>query len=230
MTRIRPGARLTGVAFYFALFLVVVFLLAIAARGQGTLSIANQNTPPTGGYAPGAVVPLTITKTGNSATTAFQFDISASAGLITGAVGPALPAGKALTCSSAPPYRCIAVGLDTNAIPDGIVAVLSVALPASIASSPVTVTVSNPIEADAGGNAVPTVIGNPTVSLSIKNGCDVNGDGSVGSADLSVVVSAVAAGNTSTATDLNKDGKTNVLDGQIVATAGTGPAFTCNAK
>lgn len=231
MTRFRSW--LVARAFDAGVFLLVFFALQAAfgiAHGQSTLSISNQNTPPAGGYAPGAVVPLIITKTGNPTATGFEFDIAVSAGTIAGSAGPALPAGKFVSCSPAPPLSCIAIGLDDNSIPDGAAMVLSVTLPANISSSPVTVTISNPVESDPNGSSLPTVIGNPTVSLSIKNGCDVNGDGSVSSADLSVVVNAALAHVTSTTTDLNKDGKTNVLDAQIVATAGTAPAFTCNAK
>ncbi len=183
------------------------------------------------GYAPGTTVPLNITKTGNPAT-GIQFDLAipAGTGTLTLALGPAVPAGKSITCSAGASVRCLIVGLDTNTIPDGIVAVASVTLANPLAMNPVTATLANPIEADAGATSLPVATVNPTLSLSIKNACDVNGDGSVTLADLSAVVAQAVTKTNSAQTDLNRDGKTDVLDAQIVGTAGTGPAFACLAN
>jgi len=206
-------------------------LACMGAFAQGTLSLSNAGTAPAAGYAPGATVTLNITKTGNSPT-GIQFDLSipAASGAVAMALGPAAPAGKTITCSTGVSIRCLVVGLDTNVIPDGIVAVASVTLASSLNASPVAVTLANPVEADAGANSLPVTIPNPTLSLSIKNACDVNGDGIVSQADLVVVVAQAITKINAVATDLNRDGKTDVLDAQIVATAATGPAFTCLAR
>lgn len=208
----------------------ILFFISVAAFAQN-LSIANQNTPPSGGYAPGATVPLAISKSGNPGAAALQFDlaISAGGGTITVAPGPAMPATKNLQCSTVAPLRCLIAGFNTAAIPDGVLAIATVQIAATVTSSPVTATISKPVESDANGVAIPTVIGNPTVSLSIRSGCDVDGDGSVSSADFSAVASAITS-QAASGPDLNKDGSTNAQDAQIVATAGTPPAFTCNAK
>jgi hypothetical protein len=173
---------------------------------------------------------LNITKAGNSPT-GLQFDLSlpAASGAVSVALGSAAPAGKSLTCSTGASIRCLIVGLDTNVIPDGVVAVASITLANPLTANSVAVTLANPIEADAAADSLPVTVANPTVSLSIKSACDVNGDGSVSSADLTAVVSQAVTKNSVTATDLNKDGKTDVVDGQIVATAATGPAFACLA-
>jgi hypothetical protein len=211
--------------------LPVLLLASLGALAQGTLTLSNSATPPAAGYAPGSTVSLNIMKTGNSPT-GIQYDLSipASTGSITFALGPAAPAGKSITCSAGVAVRCLLVGLDTNIIPDGIVAVASVTLAKPLAANPVVVTLSNPIEADAGANSLPVTIANPTVSLSIKSACDVDGDGSVSAADLTAVVAQAITQSSSAATDLNGDGRTDVLDAQIVATATAGPSFTCLAR
>jgi hypothetical protein len=203
-----------------------LLLTGLCGFAQGTLTLSNTATPPPAGYTPGATIPLNITKTGNSPT-GIQFDLSipASTGAITIALGPGVPAGKSITCSTGASTRCLIVGLDTNVIPDGIVAVASVTLANPLTVNPVAVMLANPVEADAGANSLPVTIANPTLSLSIKNGCDVNGDGSVTSADLSAVAAQAITKTNATATDLNRDGKTDVLDAQIVGTAATGPAL-----
>lgn len=210
-------------------FFSILLVISVAALAQN-LSIANQGTPPSGGYAPGATVPLAISKSGNPAATALQFDfgISAGGGTITVAAGPAMPATKTLQCSSVAPLRCLIAGFNTATIPDGVLAIATVQIAATVTST-VTATISKPVESDINGLAIPTVIGNPTVSLSIKNGCDVDGDGLVSSADLSRVANAITS-QAASGPDLNSDGTTNAQDAQIVATAGTPPAFTCNAK
>ncbi len=213
---------------------LIAMLLAAVAFGQAaTLSVSNPSTPPQGGYIGGAVIPLVVTKSGNPTATGVQFNITPAPGVqsITVTLGAGIPAGsKSVTCNPFAPYTCIVVGLNTTAIPDGVIATATVTLATTITSSPVNITISAPIEVDGGANALPTTLGNPTVSLLIKSGCDVNGDGSVGSADLSQVTSQAILGSTSTTTDLDKNGVTNVIDSQIVATAATPPAFTCLAK
>lgn len=215
-------------------FLLPLLFAACACRAQGTLSLVNPATPPVAGYAAGATVPLNITKTGNPTTTALQFDITAPANsaTITFAVGPAVTAGtKLIQCSPAPfPVRCILFGLANAApIPDGTVVVASVTLPGTTAVNPVPVTISAPIESDSGGNGLTVAVGNPTVSLPLKSGCDVNSDGTTTGADTQVVVNAVTARTTSVATDLDSNSKTDALDVQIAATSATPPLFTCNA-
>jgi hypothetical protein len=210
--------------------LLTLLLTCLSVFAQGTLTLSGSGTPPPAGYAPGATVSLNIAKTGNSPT-GIQFDLSipSSTGAITLALGPTVPAGKSIACSTGVSVRCLLVGLDTNVIPDGIVAVASVTLANPLTANPVVVILANPVEADAGANSLPVTISNPTLSLSIKNACDVNGDGSVSLADLTVVVAQAITKNSAATTDLNKDGKTDVLDAQIVGTAATGPAFTCLA-
>lgn len=229
----RPTA---GEAFRFlfdALLVAAVALLIIQAGKAQTISLTNPASPLPATYAPGAAVPLSVFKTGNATATGIQFDLAVAAGgTITVAPGPVMPASKQLSCSSQLPaaaLTCLIVGLNVDPIPDGVVAVVTVQLASAVASSPVVATISNVVEADGAGSALTESIGNPTVSLSIRNGCDVNGDGLVGSADFSAVVSVAVQKGTNATTDLNKDGKTNVLDAQIVGTAATAPAFTCLA-
>jgi hypothetical protein len=139
-----------------------------------------------------------------------------------------LASAKQVSCSIfSPNFTCVIVGLNATTIPDGIIATANVTLATAGLTSPVTVNVANPVETDATGTALAVTVANPIVSLSIRNLCDVTGDGSVSSADLSAVINAAIAKAASP--DLNSDGKVNVQDAQIVATATVGPTFTCNA-
>lgn len=210
--------------------LLSLFFTACTMFAQATLSLVNPGPIPPAGYLPGATITLNIVKTGNASTTGLQFDVGTTAGSITAAVGPAVTTGsKIVQCSTVNPIRCLEIGLaNTTVIPDGTVVVASLTLPASVSTSPVVVTLSNPVEADAGGNSLTVTVGNPTVSLSIKNACDVNGDGSVSSADSSAVVNQALTRTSTATTDLNGDGKTDVLDAQIAATAAS-PGGVCNA-
>ncbi len=215
---------------HFFFLAILSIALSVGLHAQ-TLSIVNPASPPPL-YQPGAVIPLNITKAALGTSAAFQFDLALSAGTFTAAPGPALPSSKFLSCSSqaggATTSTCLAAGINQDVIADGVVAIITVTLPAALTSSPVNVVISNPVAADKDGSGLPVSLGNPSLSLSIRSGCDVNGDGSTGSADFSAAVNAVL--NRQNTVDLNKDSKTNVLDVQIVATAATPPAFTCNAK
>lgn len=230
---IRPTGEIFRLLFDSILVVALVLAIVASAKAQ-VISLTNPATAPAGGYAPGATIPLSITKTGNPNVTGVQFDLTAGAGASVAVTpGAALPPSKTLTCFPVVPsgvVTCLAVGLNIDDIPDGTLAVATVQLaPAAIGSSPIVVTILNVVATDAAGTALPATIGNPTVSLLLRSSCDVNGDGSVGSADLSAVVSVAIQKGTNTATDLNKDGKTNVQDAQIVGTAATAPAFTCLA-
>lgn len=211
---------------------VLLFLISsLACFAQAaTLTPANTTTPPAGGYPSGAVIPISIAKTGNPTATGLQFDIQTSAGV--SSVVMSIPAGLAVTkqLSCAPfssNFRCLIVGFNTSVIPDGVIATATVTLASSINTSPVNVTVANPVETDATGTALAVTVANPTVSLPTRNPCDVTGDGSVSPLDLSAVVNPATL--RASTPDLNSDGTANVQDAQIVATAGTGPAFVCNA-
>ncbi len=209
--------------------LMLASLLSLPLFAQGTLSPSNAGSPPAGGYTAGSVVQINVSKAGNASATGIQFDVQAPSGVasLTISIPAGLAASKSLTCSPGTSTTCLIVGFNTTPIPDGIIATAAITLASSVSTSPVNVTVANPLEADASGTALAVTVANPTVSLSIRNPCDVTGDGSVTSADLSAVVSAALAKAASP--DLNSDGKVNVQDAQIVATAGTGPSFTCNA-
>lgn len=213
--------------------LLLLFTSVVCFAQSATLAPVNTTTPPAAGYAPGAVIPINIVKAGNPTATALQFDVQSMAGVATvsWSVSPAIAGSKILTCSANGPATgtCALVGLNQTVIPDGVVAIGTVTLAPSVNVSPVVFSISNPIESDPNGASLAVSVANPTVSLSIApSRCAVTGDGAVSSADLQAVVNQIVARTTSAATDLNTDGKTNVLDAQIVATAAT--TGVCNSK
>ncbi len=206
----------------------MLLILCVSVMAQGTLSLVAP-TPPAGGYSPGAVIPVNLVKAGNS-TSAIQFSApwATNIATVSWVLAPALAPAKALTCGGvASPTICTIVGFNQTLIPDGTIATATVTLANSIATSPVTFSVTNPIESDINGASLAVSLANPTISFSIKNPCAVTGGGSVVSADLSAVISQIIAKTTTAATDLDSSGTTNVLDAQIVATAGS--TGVCNA-
>lgn len=216
---------------------LALFLLASALLfAQGTLTLVNTGTPPAAGYAAGAVVPLAINAAGNNTcgagslgcVTGAEFTVTTTAGTIAFIAPASFGSAKTLACSPSSPYTCLLVGLNNiTPIPAGLLATVSLTIPTPAPTTPITVTLSNPVEADGAGNGLVVTVLNPTVSLSPVNRCAVTGDSSVSSADTSAVINEALTGMTTPATDLNSDGKTNVLDAQIVATAGSGGP--CNA-
>lgn len=206
--------------------LFLLSLFSVLSFAQGTLSLVNPS-PSASGYAPGAVVTLNVVKAGNPTDAAIQLQLSAvGVASVAVAPGPALPAGKFASCSSTLPLTCVLIGLDQNVIPDGVVATLNVTLATPFPGG--SVTLANVIEADTLGNSLAVSIANPTVSLPAPDRCDVNGDGTVGSADLSAVILAIVNGSPFSAVlDLNSDTVVNVLDAQIVSAAAV--TGTCSA-
>ncbi|HYW41807.1 MAG TPA: hypothetical protein VE959_03050 [Bryobacteraceae bacterium] len=103
----------------------------------------------------GTIFPIYLTLNSSTGTppAALQWDVIAPSGVTvtTEAAGAAAVAGgKTLSCSG---VRCLAWGLNSNAIPDGTVAVLSVSL-SSAASGSLSVQLANVFAASPGGSSV----------------------------------------------------------------------------
>lgn len=220
---------------------LLLLLIPAICFAQGTITPVNTTTPPASGYAPGAVIPINIVKSGNSAcsatgtgcVTALQFDQQSMVGVATVAwtIAPALAASKFISCGPPNGTTCVIIGLNQTPIPDGPVAVATVTLASTLTLPSVTFGLFNTaVESDSTGASLAVSVTNPTLLLPAqKSRCAVaSTNGTVGMADLQAVDAQITARTTNAATDLNSDTKTNVQDAQIVATAGSGGA--CNSK
>lgn len=178
-----------------------IILMAAVAHAQPKLSQVVTASSSTINLAGGGMNPA-----------ALQVSVTVPAGA-TVAPGPGLvAAGKSLAYfipASGPAVLLIYGG--TTAIPDGAVAVISLA-------APFTPAMTLPLAVDANAN---------TVGISISGGaCDLNQDGSVTLADVQIAVDQ-ATGKAACANDINADGKCTVLDVQRVVNAAAGG--TCKA-
>lgn len=74
-------------------------------------------------------------------------------------------------------------------IPDGNAVFFKFTMP----NSPVTFGVTNPVASDASGMGL-TVTVNPPVAIALKSNCDLNGDGTVSAADISLMITDIFTG------------------------------------
>jgi Dockerin type I domain len=173
---------------------------------------------------PGAVLAcsMTLASGGVAAGNGFQVTPSIPTGAITAtAAGTALAAGKTAQCNAA--GLCILSALNQTLIADGVVATIAIPIPPG-AGGNITIITSNTVTASLAGVAIPTTA-NPPVAVSVLGGCDINGDGVVNAADVALELNGVLA-IPPAANDLNKDGKTDVVDVQIVINAASGKPCT----
>lgn len=141
-----------------------------------------------------------------------------------GVAGTAAAAGKIASIGNTGVF--VIAGLNQNLIPDGIVATISIPIPAGVScpgNSPcLNLSAVNTLGATAAGGAFAVAVG-PSVTVSVSNFCDVNGDGVVNGVDFTAELSAAVA---KTGGDRNGDGSTDVRDVQLVANAASGQACT----
>ena len=120
--------------------------------------------------------------------------------------------GKNLTCTANNAF-CLLVGQNATVIGNGVVAAYSLRVPAS-ASGTATLPLSNLLGASAVGDPV-TIMSAPAYSLQILAAEDLNGDGIVTAADVTLMTTQAIASQTTPSAcinDLNTDGKCDVLD------------------
>src|SRR5690242_506430 len=105
-----------------------ILLSADTVMGQSRLALASGNAP-----ASAATLPLLLTSAPTNQPAAIHWTFSYPGSAVSSLAvspGPALQqAGKGLDCTGfGGSYTCIASGLNTNPIPDGVVAMVSVTL------------------------------------------------------------------------------------------------------
>lgn len=200
---------------------------AASAQPQLTLAIQNQ-----GPVRAGNTLQLQATLTGSSAATmaAYQVNLRATVpgtwSIAPGAVATA--AGKTFTCvppdATSPDYRCILAGMNANTIADGVVATISLAIPASASDGQASIIPSNALGATGAGDAVALAVNALNFTLaSPLSPCDLNSDGLTNVQDVQLVTNQIF-GLAAQTLDLDGDGRTTVADRQRVVNAANGGA------
>ena len=169
-----------------------------------TLNLAG----PTSFKASGSVVMnLTLSGASGQNISGIQFAIPAPGGVATVTAGPAsTAASKTVSCAqsmTAPnPLTCILIGLNNTAYADGIVAVVSVALPNPLVQG---ITWTMPVVvASTTGSAVTTTSSAPV------NPCNITGSGTITANDVSASIASALTQNA--CVDLTGDGTCNIFD------------------
>ena len=198
----------------------------------GTLTLAPPVSPRAGTT---AIWTVTLASGGGPAGLQWTFSCDHTVGTITMApAGTALAAQKVATSNSSGSVVTVGSGtLNTTPIADGLVANISVALPTALANTNLTCTIQGGTLPALGASTPPTIAvvetPNPPVSVSVLPSislCDINGDGQTNQSDVTAELNAVMA--QTAGFDRNGDGKTDVVDLEIVIAAATGAACTAS--
>src|ERR1035437_8429138 len=145
------------------LLAVLCLPLSNVVQAQTSLTLSSATVSPGGT----AALALSLSSPPSSPLAAVQWTFAypaASVGSLTVSAGPALSSGgKTLSCTGGGnSYTCVAWGLNSNTISDGVVATLSVTLSGS---SGVPVTISNSLGASLTGDAIAVTGAGGTVSV-----------------------------------------------------------------
>lgn len=196
----------------------ILFFVAIAAYGQTTATLAPNC--PNNTQRPGmdATCSLVLTN-GATPATALQWQTAVTGisgvSILQSVAGTAGTAGKSVTCN--PANFCTLWSNDQATIANGQVATIRLTIPAS---GTLNVSVTGPLGSTAIGDKI-TIAASPLVTVSVRDKCDINGDGQTTVADVTAYNTAILSG---TAPDLDGDGVGTVADLQRVVNAAGGQA------
>lgn len=210
------------------LFATLLFtaLLSFAQTPSLTLSIENQ-----GPVRAGNTLQLKAALTGSTAATmaAYQLNLRATVPGTWSAVPgvTATAAGKQFTCAvpdaTSQDFRCILAGMNANTIQDGVVATISLQIPANAPDGQVSIIASNALGATGDGSAV--ALGANTLSFTLASPlsrCDLNSDGVTNVQDVQLIIAQILGPLAMQTTDLDGDGRTTVAEYQRINNAANG--------
>jgi hypothetical protein len=199
------------------LLLSALFSLPLWAQ-SATLTLSCPNN-----VHAGSTLSCSVALSGGSLPAGLQWTLATSSPVGAVVVTPAAAvasAQKNFLCNAA--NMCLLTGINANQIADGALATLSIPIPAGSGSRQMTLNLSATIGASLLGTAL-SATANPPVSVSVSSGCDINGDGQINDADVTAQQNGLLA-TPQTSSDLNSDGKSDVVDVQIVINAARGLA------
>jgi trimeric autotransporter adhesin len=221
-----------AILFRGLLGLFTVLPLCNSLAAQPSLALSS------GSGASGSAVILNLSLSGGaSQAAALQWTLTYPSGSVTAlsvAAGPALTAaGKTVTCADAGGTDiCLATGVDSQVIPDGIAATVSVTL-ASTASS-AAVTTSNTLGATTDGSLISFSSGSGTASIQTVTqsslsglSCSPSSLGPGGQTTCTVTLSAAASADTTVT--LSADSTVTVPASVSVAAGASTATFTATA-
>ncbi len=199
--------------------LLLSALFSLPLWGQpATLTLSCSNS-----VHAGSTLTCSIALAGGSLPAGLQWTLATSSPVGAVVVTPAAAVTavqKNFLCNAA--NMCLLIGVNANQIADGALATLGIPIPAGSGNRQMILNLSATIGASLLGTPV-SATANPPVSVSILSGCDINGDGQTNAADVTAEGNGVLA-VPQTASDLNSDGKPDVVDVQIVINAVRGLA------
>ena len=115
---------------------------------------------------------------------------------------------------------CLIVGLNPNTIANGPVAQYVVSVPANATTGTAQIPLSNLLSGNADGIFIPATSG-PTYSVTVLALTDLNGDGKTDILDLQLLIPQIV-GTSACSNDLNGDSKCDLLDALILIRAALG--------
>jgi len=172
---------------------------------------------------PGQTIALNLTLSAPSENlAALQWTTAVPSGLtFTASAGAASnAAAKTLYCGMPTSQTCLTVGINSNLYTVGVVATYQVTVPANALPGNVGIPLTGLVGAKLDGTAAVIVAGTPYF-FGVLARTDLNGDGKTDVLDLQLMIQEILTGTVTN--DQNGDGAVNVLDAQIVAKAAVGP-------
>lgn len=205
--------------------IAAILLLAFTLSGQ-TLNLSGPAT-----VRPGQTVTMNVSLAAPSVDlAAMQWSIALPSGYTaTGATAGAAStaAGKALYCNTAS-TNCLTVGVNSSVYGAGVVVSYSIVVPAI--APPGTASVSMPgaapligvLGATLAGGSSPLTVGTAW-TFQVLAPTDLNGDGKTDLLDLQILIQQILNGGPVAGNDQNGDGLINVRDAAILSRAVVGP-------
>ena len=197
---------------------LIFFLFAAACFGQAaTLTVSGPASAKVG-----STVTLTVSATGVTSTgaAAILWGVTPPTGFVISAAtagSVATAAGKTLTCGPGNAY-CVVAGLNQTVIGIGTLATYTITIPATAAGGSTPFPLIGLSAATPGALALVLTPG-PTYALTVVAKADLNGDGKVDGADMTLMLNEVLASRTNPSAcvdDQNGDGQCDAVDLMIV--------------
>ena len=180
------------------------FLLS-AQIPAGSLSLIGPS-----GVRPGKTITLELTLATSAAPAGLQWSLSSPLTLPKPEVGSAAAAaGKDAYCSDA--GTCLIIGLNTNTIQPGPVAVYSVAIPSGRAPGSIMMLELAGVQAANKDGVEIAILAGPPLILSVLPSHDLNEDGVTNMADVTLMLDQVLR-RSPCVDDQNGDGKCDLID------------------